>query len=249
MPLYDSEAVVLRRYALADSDYITIFLTKDYGKIRAVAQGVKRPNSRFAGNLEPLNHVFLEFYGREGRDLHRLRRADLIRAYLSKNPSLKQTCVFNYFAEIIDELAQEHQPNVHLFRLLLACLDTGVKMDPNSSLIRYFEIWCLKLSGLLPDYTYCSTCGKYVTNKGFFALPGTGHVRCAECAEGRGLKIGESAAVALQNMMRVPPATFAARTLKKEAAAELGSLTERLLEMTLEKQLKSGRLLKEFFAE
>ena len=46
MPLYEAEAIVLRQYALSDSDRIIVFITKEFGKIRAAAKGVKKPKSR-----------------------------------------------------------------------------------------------------------------------------------------------------------------------------------------------------------
>ncbi len=244
MPVHESEAIVLRRYDLADSARIVVFITREFGKIRAVAQGAKKPKSRLAGYLEPLSHVRLEFFAREGRDLCHIRQVELIHAYLGKNPSLKQVYAFSYFAEIVNEIVQDNQPNIPLFRLILAALDTGSRIDPNSSLLRYFEIWCLKLSGLLPDYAYCSGCGKCVKDEGFFALLDAGHARCQTCAQGRGLRVGAPAAAALQLMIRVSPEAFAAQPLGEEAARDLEHLTERLLELNLEKKLKSYRIFK-----
>ena len=64
MPVHEAEAIVLRQYSLSDSDRIIVFITREFGKIRAVAKGVKKPKSRFAGALEPLNHIRLEFYAK-----------------------------------------------------------------------------------------------------------------------------------------------------------------------------------------
>ena len=43
MPLYQDEGVVLRTVKLGEADRIVTLLTRDHGKIRAVAKGV-RPN-------------------------------------------------------------------------------------------------------------------------------------------------------------------------------------------------------------
>ena len=37
-----SEAIVLRTYKLAEADLICVLLTRDHGKVRAVAHGVRR---------------------------------------------------------------------------------------------------------------------------------------------------------------------------------------------------------------
>jgi hypothetical protein len=57
-----------------------------------------------------------------------------------------------YFAELIDEWAQEADPNETLFRLGVSTVEAmavGVPIDP---LARYFEYWLLRLQGVYrPD--------------------------------------------------------------------------------------------------
>jgi DNA repair protein RecO (recombination protein O) len=247
MPIHEAEAIVLRQYSLSDADRIIVFITREFGKIRGVAQGAKKTKNRFGGTLEPLNHLNMEFFSREGKDLHQIRRAELICPYLGKNPTLIQVYVFTYFAELANELIQDNQPNPPLFRLLLASLEAGRQNAPNEALVRYFEFWSLKLNGLLPNYAYCSNCGKCVKDDGFFAWIESGQVRCHVCAHGRGLVIGPEAAVALESMMRFGPGPFMAQPMARDAASEIARLSQRLLGMQLERELKSYRLLREIF--
>lgn len=245
MPVHEAEAIVLRQYSLSDSDRIIVFITREFGKIRAAARGVKKPRSRISGSLEPLNHIRLEFWTRESRELNQVRQAELIHSYLGKNPELEQVSCFSYFAELANEIVQEDQPNQPLFRLLLASLKAGESHGINQALIRYFETWCLKLAGFLPDYAYCSNCGKCVKESRFFAWIEAGQARCPECAKGQGLAMGPEASSALAEMMRLAPEQFALRPLNREAAGEIEHLSQRLLNMHLEKNLKSYRIMKE----
>src|SRR5262249_7263136 len=152
MLTHESEAVVLRQYPLSEADRIVVFFTREYGKVRAVAQGAKRLKSRMGGCLEPLNHIYLGFYLKEGGDLGRVRQCETIYAYLGRSPSLDRVYAFSYLAELVQELSQENYPNQHLFRLLLSVLEAASKAGTGESLIRYFELWALRLNGLLPDY-------------------------------------------------------------------------------------------------
>lgn len=245
MPVHEAEAIVLRQYALSDSDRIVIFITREYGKIRAAAQGIKKPLSRLGACFEPLNHIQMEYYSREGRDLVQIRQGDLIHSYLGKNPTMEKICVYSYFAELVNEIVQDNQSNQPLFRLLLASLDSGEIMESLTPLVRYFEVWCLKLSGLFPNYAYCSNCGKCVKDEGFFAWIETGQSRCGECAQGRGLRVGGTATAALDAITQLPPGKFGSQPLAKEAARELERLSQRLIETHLEKKLKSYRILTE----
>ncbi len=62
MPLYKTEALILRTYKLGEADRIVVFLTRDRGKKRGVANGARRPRSPFAGALEPLTRVGVGYY-------------------------------------------------------------------------------------------------------------------------------------------------------------------------------------------
>jgi DNA repair protein RecO len=164
---------------------------------------------------------------------------------LGKNPNLKQVYAFSYFAEISNEMVQDNQANSALFRLLLASLDTGERYAVSQSLVRYFEIWCLRLNGLLPNYAYCSNCGKCVKDDGFFAWVEAGQARCLVCAEGRGLRVGATACAALDAMLKLPPQQFVVQPFAKDAALDIERLSQRLLGWHLEKRLKSYRILRE----
>ena len=72
MPVYTSEALILRTYKLGEADRIVVFLTRDRGKKRGVAKGARRVRSRFVGALEPMTRAGVAYYEREHRDLVRI---------------------------------------------------------------------------------------------------------------------------------------------------------------------------------
>ena len=224
-------------------------MTREYGKIRAVAHGVKKPKSLIAGDIEPFNHIRIKFQFQEGKELGRILETELIDSFLKKNPDLLQIYTYSYFAEIVNEMVQENQPNIPLFRLLLASMKAGAIARIPVSLARYFEIWALRLNGLLPDYTHCVHCGKCVKNAGFWAWIESGEARCEACARSRGVHVGAKSAVMIEKMMKLPPEKFMILPFERESATELEKLTQRLLGFHLEKQLKSFRILREAFRE
>ncbi len=243
MPVHEAEAVVLRHYPLSEADKIIVFMTREYGKLRGTAQGVRRLKSRLAASLEPLNHVQLQFYSREGADLARIRQAETIHSYLGRNPSPGVFYAFSYFAEIVNEFVEEGNPNHLIFRLLLSVLKAGEDLGMSEALVRYFEIWMLRLNGLLPNYDYCSNCGRCVKGEGFFAWPEAGQGRCQACAGGRGIRICQESAQQLEAMSQLSPERFVATTV--QVSGDLENLTQRLLGLHLEKQAKSYKSLKE----
>jgi DNA repair protein RecO (recombination protein O) len=249
MPVHELEAIILRQYALSDADRVIVALSREQGKVRAAARGIKKPRSPLAGCLEPSNHVRLELWVREGRDLGRVRGAELIHSFLGRTPDYGRMCVFSYFAELVGELVPEGQSSPAMFRLLLACQHAAEARPSSRALVRYFEVWGLKLGGLLPNYAYCSGCGKCVKDAGFFAWIEAGQARCAACAGGRGMRVGPAAAAALGEMMGTPPEKFAASTFPRGALEDLERLFRKLLELHLDRQLKSYRIMCEAVQE
>jgi DNA repair protein RecO (recombination protein O) len=249
MAIREAEAIVLRQHTLAEADRIVVFLTREHGVLRAVAQGAKKPRSRLGGSLEPLTHVRIQYYAKEGGDLARIWHCEMVHSYLGRNPTLDRVFGFCYLAELAQELVPENSPNPLLFRLFLSVLEAGEQLGANAALLRYFELWALKLNGWLPNYDYCSGCRKYVKDEGFYAWLEAGEVRCRGCAEDRGIKIGSDAARSLHEILELPPLQYASRPQPGYAARDLERLAQKLIEWHLEKRLKSYLALKEMLRE
>ena len=160
MPVLTTDALILRTYHLGEADRIVVFLTPERGKKRGVANGARSPRSRrFAGGLEPLTAVRLAYYEREHRDLVRLRYVEPVRSPMSARDGERLGYV-EYFAEILDECAQEAEPNAPLFRLGSAVGALLAGEIPIARLARYFEYWVLRLQGVYPSLNVCGRCGR-----------------------------------------------------------------------------------------
>jgi DNA repair protein RecO (recombination protein O) len=163
VPLYTADALILRTYKLGESDRIVVFLTRDRGKKRGVAKGARRARSPFAAALEPLTEARVAYFEKERRELVGLNFAETIRSPLgligartSKRDVTHDVDddalgYVGYFAELLDEWAQEADADERLYRLgasMLHALGAGAPADP---LARYFEYWLLRLQGVYPE--------------------------------------------------------------------------------------------------
>jgi DNA repair protein RecO (recombination protein O) len=245
MPTLEAEAVVLRQYPLAESDRILVLFSREFGKIRAVAKGARKTKSRVGGTLEPLNHIRVSYYLKEGADLGRIHSCELIHSYLGQAKDLEQVYTFSYFAEIIQETVQDNYPNHLLFRLFLACLKAGQEAGVSIALIRYFEVWALKLNGWMPNYDSCPYCGKCVKDTGFYARLESGQCSCPDCNRGGGIHIGAVAAHALQEIGNHSPMEFISRPLDGTAVRDIEKLTHSQFEWQMERKLKAYPALRE----
>jgi DNA repair protein RecO (recombination protein O) len=147
MPLYTADALILRTYALGESDRIVVFLTRDRGKKRGVAKHARRSRRRFGGALEPLTCGRVGYFERERRDLVSLNFVEPARSPLSAVDG-EALGYAGYFAELIDEWAPEADPNEALFRLGSSMVDAMAAGVPIEPLARYFEYWLLRLQGV-----------------------------------------------------------------------------------------------------
>jgi len=147
MPQFITDALILRTYKLGESDRIVVFLTRDRGKKRGVAKNARQSRRRFGGALEPLTCGRVGYVERERRDLVRLDYVEPRRSPLSAADG-EALGYASYFAELIDEWAQEADPNEPLFRLGASMVDAMAVGVPIEPLARYFEFWLLRLQGV-----------------------------------------------------------------------------------------------------
>jgi DNA repair protein RecO (recombination protein O) len=151
MPLHTTDALILRTYALGESDRIVVFLTRDRGKKRGVAKNARQSRRRFGGALEPMTCGRVAYMERERRDLVLLSYVEPVRSPLSAADG-EALGYAGYFSELIDEWAPEGDPNEALFRLGASMVDAMAAGIPIEPLARYFEFWLLRLQGVYqPD--------------------------------------------------------------------------------------------------
>jgi hypothetical protein len=126
-----------------------VFLTRDRGKRRGVAQGARRMRSRFGGALEPLTRVEVTYFEKESRELVSLNYAEPLSSPLwsVRGDALGH---LGYFAELIDECALEGDADERLYRLGRSVIDALAAGAPVEALARYFEYWLLRLQGVYP---------------------------------------------------------------------------------------------------
>src|SRR5258705_6507581 len=83
MPVYTTDALILRSYKLGESDRLVVFLTRDRGKKRGVAKNARQSRRRFGGALEPLTCGRVGYVEHERRDLVRVDYVEGTRSPLS----------------------------------------------------------------------------------------------------------------------------------------------------------------------
>ncbi|MGH9971788.1 MAG: DNA repair protein RecO [Pyrinomonadaceae bacterium] len=239
MGLCESEGLVLRTYNLAEADKIVVCLTRADGLVRGVAKGCRRLKNRFGAALEPFTLVNLTYYQKENRDLVSLSHVEIVSSNFPLSSNVEVFTGLSYMADLVIEFSPPHQPNDTLFRMVKACLE-AVAASPGDlqTILRYFEIWLLKLEGFLPDLKRCAECHQ-IFNENKLAVVGSDLVlRCRSCAGGSGTALSDKLHAQLRATQRLGPDVFAeeSRDVPVKILREMAELTHNLIGRVLERE-------------
>ena len=248
MPLYSADALVLRTYKLGEADRIVVFLTRDRGKKRGVAQSARRPRSRFAGALEPLTEVRVAYFEKEQRELVSLNYAEPVRSPLS-TPNPDALGYSAYFAELLDAGAADADPDERLYRLGVATLEAVTAGGAVEPLARYFESWLLRLQGVYPAEMACGECGTEfgAADGAFLGAEGHGFV-CRRChgAQGTDDRFLSARALAfVQAARRARPLDAAALGASPAVLRELEVAHRALIGAHFDRPLRSVQVVRD----
>jgi DNA repair protein RecO (recombination protein O) len=146
---------------LGEADRIVTFYSRDVGKIRAVAKGVRRTTSRSAGHLEPFTLSDVMFA--VGRELDVVSQADTLEAFRAVREDLVLTTHAYYLAEMVDLLTEDRMENRAVFDVLvdgLRDLESAVSStDAEARLVLIvFQLRLLDALGYRPELRECVTC-------------------------------------------------------------------------------------------
>lgn len=182
MANYLTEAVVLKRSDFGEADRIITFLTKNRGKITAIAKGVKRLESRKRGHVELLNQVKLGVA--EGKNLDVLTEAEVIDSFPHIREDLTRVAWSYQVVELIDHLTQPHQENHLIYNLLVKTLQHLNFTEDDFQVpvyLRAFETKLLDLSGFRPNLSTCANCHKILLPEQNFLSPDQGGILDSGC--------------------------------------------------------------------
>jgi DNA repair protein RecO (recombination protein O) len=202
---YRDDGVVLRTQKLGEADRIITLLTRQNGRVRAVAKGVRRTKSRFGARLEPFTHVDVLIY--PGRSLDTITQAEVIRAYgrplatdyprytagtamletaerltpMEKEPAIRQFLLLIGGLRALGEALEPDEPDEldEADGLDEAGPAAGEPREPRLVLDSYL-LRSLALEGYAPSLQECARCGTADTPLVAFAVA-TGGMTCANC--------------------------------------------------------------------
>lgn len=237
-----SEALILRTYPFHEADLLVTFFTRSEGKVRGVAKAAKRSRKRFGGALEPLTHVIAHWEDKEKQELARLDSCDIISSPLTAEVSYPRLVALSYVAEVIDQLLPDREPSDEIFRLTLAVIR---QLTPGSIWmpLTYFDLWIVRLIGLLPELNECVVCGDTLNGNRAWFHPIADGLLCIRDKRLASTEILPDSRTVAAEMFRAPVERFAAAPWPRQRAADLRRFLAQRIERHIEKKLVTAGML------
>lgn len=234
-PLYRDVGVVLRTYRLGEADRIVVLLTQGRGKVRAVAKGVRKTKSKFGSRLEPTSHIAVQLY--EGRELDIVTQVDSVDHFRPIRDDLDRITRASAMLEVVEQIAQEGEPNPRLFRMLLGALRSLADHDP-PLVVPAFFLKLLALEGFRPVVDRCVECGELGPLVAFHLE--SGGTRCSACRQGQAIT-----PEGLDLLVRILGGQLGSALNEPTSAStyEVEHLATRAVEHHLERRLRSMAML------
>lgn len=149
MKTYKVEAIILKRQNYSEADKILTIFSKEKGKSKVIAKGVRKISSRRAGSLELFNHLSLVVC--EGKGLDSIIEVNILNTFQSWRGNLRSIGVAYYLCELVDRLTVDGQEHPSVFLALLESLKTNSSQKARKTILT-FEKQLLELLGFgIPD--------------------------------------------------------------------------------------------------
>ena len=158
MPLYRDEGVVLRTQKLGEADRIVTMLTRQHGKVRAVAKGVRRTASKFGARLEPFMVADVQLY--EGRSLDIVTQAESLGSYGADiTGDYASYTAASVMVETADKITSDNG-SLQQYLLLVGALRALARRQhaPTLTLDSYL-LRALSVAGWAPTFMDCAVTG------------------------------------------------------------------------------------------
>lgn len=252
MPLHETGAFVLRTFTIKEADKVCVFFTRDAGKLRGVAHGARKLKSRFGASLEPFTEVSLVYFQKEHKELVSISNCEIVSSQFAEGMSSEMLGVMHYLAELVIEFIPDHEPNERVYKLIRATLEALRQIDDADAkerneklpaIVRYFEIWMLKLAGFFPHWKNCGACERDLTGQATVWLTNEGIPQCSACSGGRGEELRPLVWRTIYEILTQAPLKFLSSPRDARSIAQVGNLAARLITRVLERELKSYEVL------
>jgi DNA repair protein RecO (recombination protein O) len=241
--LYRVSALVLRQRDLGETDRILTLLTRERGKVHAVAKGVRRPRSKLACGAQLLCCSTMQLAA--GSSLDIVTQCEVRSAFYGLREDLTRLSYASYFADLVDSFVEDHDGSERIFDLLHAAVTQAEQTDRLELLGRIVELRLMAELGYAPELGACVRCSEEAGGDWAGFSPALGGVICCSCAakEQGWRRISAGALRTARICSNAWPGLLPRVRLTRAVAAELAAAMRAYIEYHLGRRVRSASFL------
>jgi len=244
MPQLKGEGLVLRSFNIGEWDRLLVIFVAGHGKVRAVAKGARKVQSRFASVTQPFSHLRFTLY--QGRSLHTLSQVEMIEGFRPLRENLDKIAYGLYMMELVDLSLVDGQGHDDILSLLLACLHIMCHSERHELLLAFFELRLLSRLGFAVSVEHCIECGSDAPHKLLLTAPGFLCLSCSNRALSGGMvAVSQDAHRLLRVLSEGSWRGIEALPEPESAEREVAILLDRIMTHKLERTPESRAFLTE----
>lgn len=225
-----TRGLILREVRYKEADRILTVLTEDMGKMTVKARGALRKNSKTAASTQLLAFSELTLLERNG--FWSVSEGSTIEEFKGLRGDITALSLASYFAECVEALSEEGNPDTLLLQLILNCLFALANgMYSQTHIKTAFEMRLMALSGYEPNLTACCVCGSSEPVSPRFSTQ-NGVICCRECNNAQvqaNYELCTASLQALRYMIYAPARKMLAFTLTDDALKRASKASEAYL--------------------
>lgn len=178
--------IILAKFDIAEADRIYTIYTLEEGKIRALGRGVRRPQAKLAGFLEPITYGEIFISKNQGRG--NITGAITLNSFFAIKSDLESVTRVFYVFKILEKIITQQEKDEKVFNLLLSYLETLEELKSEEDKENRPDVITLGfLFKLLDSLGYkievekCVSCGRKLLPANNFFDASQGGVMCQNC--------------------------------------------------------------------
>jgi len=192
---YKYQGIILNKIDVGETDRLYIIYTLEAGRVAAKAIGVKKPNAKLAGNLEPL--TYSDIFLAKGRGQGNITGAIAVENFSDIKGNIEFLEKVFGALKIFSRLVTQEEKDEEIFQLLLGYLlamereaEKSAQDNLKSDILTLgFIFKLLKKMGYAMETRKCNICGKkLISGENYFSAQ-LGGIICPNCARSRQDKI------------------------------------------------------------
>jgi len=234
---YRDRAVVLRKLDYGEADRIFTLLTRDHGKVGAIAKGVRRPSSKLGPSLELYGHVDVLLAKGRG-DLDVLAQVERVPGYRIEGDVL-QMAHAALIAELAERVCEDRHPIDGVYELAVMSLDELSRESDPRRASAWFLMTALDLLGYAPQLVNCASCERQLSARPAAFSAEAGGFLCDQCGMAAMDLVPLAAIKVLRLMASGDLVTYRRLKLDLSLMASIEGVLQSQLEYHMDRRLKS----------